>query len=284
MGNLQINASLTVVFDIPWPPVYTQFIDFLSVFKLDVFKGLSFAAPCLHSSHFMSLASFILLPLILLMVFGSAFLVVAAISKVNECLPFRCRHKVRKLPCCKFNIRSARTSMAKILLITILFIYPTICSKVFMTFKCVNVGATGSFMFADMSIACYEVEWFIWAAVSCVAMVVYIVGIPIGLVLLLGIAQRRGTLQYPYLTLAAGNATPGEVAGAVDRTQEFFSNRLRYGNSTWRSLRPIWARTVAHTSLLAPLCRLLHSTLPHQCTTNTSLNIGGSSSAARCAR
>jgi hypothetical protein len=59
LGNLQINASLTVVFDIPWPPVHIRFINFLSVFKLDLFKGLSFMAPCLHSSHFMSLASFV---------------------------------------------------------------------------------------------------------------------------------------------------------------------------------------------------------------------------------
>jgi hypothetical protein len=59
LGSLQINASLTVVFDIPWPPVHIRFINFLSVFKLDLFKGLSFMAPCLHSSHFMSLASFV---------------------------------------------------------------------------------------------------------------------------------------------------------------------------------------------------------------------------------
>jgi hypothetical protein len=51
--------SLTVVFNIPWPPVHMRFINFLSVFKLDLFKGLSFMAPCLHSSHFMSLASFV---------------------------------------------------------------------------------------------------------------------------------------------------------------------------------------------------------------------------------
>jgi len=59
LGNLQINASLTVVFDIPWPPVHMHFINFLNVFKLDLFKGLSFMVPCLHSSHFMSLASFV---------------------------------------------------------------------------------------------------------------------------------------------------------------------------------------------------------------------------------
>jgi len=59
LGNLQINASLTVVFDIPWPPVHIRYINFLNVFKFDLFKGLSFMVPCLHSSHFMSLASFV---------------------------------------------------------------------------------------------------------------------------------------------------------------------------------------------------------------------------------
>ena len=278
------------MFDIPWPPVYTQFIDFLSVFKLDVFKGLSFAAPCLHSSHFMSLASFVAIPLILLGVFGSAFLVVAAVGKVIECFPFQCRRKVRKLPCCKFNIRSARTSMMKILIVTILFIYPTICSKVFMTFKCTNVGATGSFMVADMSIACYEMEWFIWAAVSGVAMAVYIVGIPVGLVVLLALAQRRGTLQYPYFVIKEGDGTPSEVERAVQRTKEFFSNRLRYGNSAWRPARPLRVSSIAPPPLLTPVCpwsapsTLLHFARPHQCTTSTSRITGFLNSSARCGR
>ena len=51
MGNLQINASFTVVFDIPWPSGFANFLGFMDVFKLDIFSGLSFAAPCLHSTH-----------------------------------------------------------------------------------------------------------------------------------------------------------------------------------------------------------------------------------------
>ena len=65
-GNLQINASLTVVFEVPWPPIHLRYLGVLNIFKLDLFKGLALAAPCVHASHFMSLASFVGAPIVLL--------------------------------------------------------------------------------------------------------------------------------------------------------------------------------------------------------------------------
>ena len=291
MGNLQINASLNIVFDVPWPPIHTQFIAFLSIFKLDIFKGMSFAAPCLHSSHFMSLATFIATPIVLVVVFLLAFVVVIVMSRVVSCCPSQKRRKIHKLVCCRFTVESARTSMMKILIVVVLFIYPTICSKVFITFKCVSVGATGHFMVADMSVACYEPEWLVWAFISGISMAVYIVGIPVGLVLLLAVAQRRGTLQYPRVTME-GDGTPAEVHHAVGRTKEFFSNRLRYGNSALPAHRCRKTRECCrsfpppptHHATNARPCPSPTPHFPHQCTTNTSLSTGGSSSAARCAR
>jgi hypothetical protein len=229
MGNLQINASVTVVFEIPWPPIHTQFIGFLSIFKLDLFKGLAFAAPCLHSNHFMSLAGFIATPILLVFVFFSAFIIVSIVYKVAQCCPSKQRRKFRKLVCCKFTIDSARTSMVKILIVVILFIYPTICSKVFMTFKCIDVGASGAFMVADMAVSCYETEWLLWAGLSAVAMATYIIGIPVLLVFSLWLGQRRGTLQFPEADMGE-DPSPAEVTHHVKRQEEFFGNRLRYGN------------------------------------------------------
>jgi hypothetical protein len=146
MGNLQINASLTVVFSIPWPPIHTQFIELLNVFKLDVFKGLSFAAPCLHSTHFMSVATFVATPIVLVGVFAVAY----AIAAIGICFRSLCCSSSRRRGpctklCCAYTLSSARIAALKVAIVVILFIYPTICSKVFMTFKCVDVGASGSF-------------------------------------------------------------------------------------------------------------------------------------------
>ena len=146
MGNLQINASLTVVFAIPWPPMYTQFLEMLNVFKLDIFRGLAFAAPCLHSSHFMSLATFVAAPIVLLAVFASAFGCAAAVILVTQRSSRKCKRCAKKMLFGKATLTSASGAAVKITLVVILFIYPAICSKVFLTFKCVDVGGGKLFM------------------------------------------------------------------------------------------------------------------------------------------
>ena len=119
-GNLQINASLTVVFSIPWPPVHTQFLEMLNVFKLDLFKGLSFAVPCLHSSHFMSLTTFLAAPIVLLAVFTLAFIFDALLITLMKLLPQKCRRRLQKLPLCGATIQSAFSVTIKITLLVIL--------------------------------------------------------------------------------------------------------------------------------------------------------------------
>ena len=228
LGNLQINASLTVVFAIPWPPVYTQFLEILNIFKLDLFKGFAFAAPCLHSSHFMSLAGFVAAPLVLMSVFALSFGCAGVLVCIIKSSSRDCRRCARKFSFGKATMASAGNATIKLTLVVILFIYPTICSKVFTTFKCVDVGGGQLFMVADMSVECLRGEWLFWAAVSGVAMVVYVIGIPLLCVLLLWVAHRRGTLQYPRVD--ADHITPVAVSAAVRRTEEYFRNRVAYGS------------------------------------------------------
>ena len=65
------------------------------------------------------------------------------------------RRVVRKLPCCRFTFESASTAAIKLAILVILFLYPTICSKVFMTYKCIDVNGK-LFLVADMTYACFE--------------------------------------------------------------------------------------------------------------------------------
>ena len=224
-GNLQINASFTAVFSIPWPRVYLDFIRLLSIFKLDLIKGLSFTVPCLHSTHFMALAMWTSAPIVLLIVFAAAFALAALMSAVFISCRRRCR---RHNCCCRFTIASARTGVFKVAIVVILFIYPTICSKVFATFKCVDVGEAGWFLESDMEVACYESEWMIWVVVASTAMFLYIIGIPVVLVLLLWRGQRRGTLRYPSVDVS--HKLTLMVVANVRRTEEFFFNRLALGS------------------------------------------------------
>jgi hypothetical protein len=234
MGNLQINASLTVVFAVPWPPLHTRFLAFLNVFKLDLFKGFAFAAPCLHSSHFMSLAMFVAAPPVLVAVFAAAFAVACVAKRVEaRCCDRRQQRAFRKLPCGRFTTTSAASVAIKLAIVLLMVLYPTLCSKVFTTFACVNLGESGFYMIADMSVRCFGSEWAWWAALSSLAMLVYIVGIPLTFVALLYRAKRRGTLHFPKappLTTRAEIMDPEALSTAVRRLEEFFHHREAYGN------------------------------------------------------
>jgi hypothetical protein len=230
ISNLQINASLTVVFAIPWPPIHTQFINILSIFKLDLFKGLAIVVPCLYSTHYMSLAGFVAAPLIIVAVFVLAFFMLMLMRVVLTRQSRSVRRTAKKLLCCRFTLESAGTATIKLAILVILFLYPTICSKVFMTFKCVKVGGK-SFLVADMSKACFEGDWMFAAAVAAVAIAVYVVGIPLLLLVLLFVGQQRGTLAFPEIEFAQhAEIEPEEVMSAARRVDEFFRNRVAYGS------------------------------------------------------
>ena len=55
----------------------------------------------------------------------------------------------------RFTSESATAAAIKLAIIVILFLYPTICSKVFMTYKCIDVNGK-LFLVADMTYACFE--------------------------------------------------------------------------------------------------------------------------------
>ena len=231
MGNLQINASLTVVFAIPWPPLHTKFLGMLNIFKFDLFKGLSFAAPCLHSSHFMSLALFVAAPVVLIAVFALAFGCVALLSCVTRSCSRQWQQTARKLSCGQYTLTSAGGAALKLCIVIILFIYPTICSKVFLTFKCRDLGEGNRFMVASMQIPCFEKEWFMWAGIAAGSCLVYVVGIPAGLLLLLWCGHRRGALQYPKMKIGRGERVePWMVADQLKRTDEHFVYRAAYAS------------------------------------------------------
>jgi len=114
----------------------------------------------------------------------------------------------------------------------ILFVYPTICSKVFTTFKCIEVNDR-SYLVADMSQRCFEGEWIFWAIVASAAMLLYVVGIPLILLGVLYIGNRDGTLTFPppMIEYNGGDSVdPTQVTAAVKRLNEYTRNRVAFGS------------------------------------------------------
>ena len=76
-------------------------------------------------------------------------------------------------------------------------------------------------------------EHIFWTAVASVAIVVYVVGIPLLLLILLCVNQRRGTLEFPaieYTYNGNGVIEPAQVNTAVGRLDEYFRNRFAFGS------------------------------------------------------
>ena len=94
-------------------------------------------------------------PLIILIVFCLDLIVLSVARIVLKRLSRKTRYAVRKLPCARFTFASATAETIKLAILVILFLYPTICSKVFMTFKCIDVNGK-LFLVADMAHTCFE--------------------------------------------------------------------------------------------------------------------------------
>jgi hypothetical protein len=122
----------------------------------------------------------------------------------------------------------------------ILFIYPTICSKVFMTFKCIEVGGA-QYLVNDMSKRCFEGAW-LWAAVvASAAMAVYVVGIPLLLLVLLFFGRRRGTLSFPAIDIDPdAPIKAAEIANQVNLQNEYLRNRIAFGTLYYQYEPRFW--------------------------------------------
>ena len=94
-------------------------------------------------------------PLIILVVLCLDFIVLSVARIVLKRLSRKARYAVRKLPCAHFTSASGTAETIKLAILVILFLYPTICSKVFMTFKCIDVNDK-LFLVADMAHTCFE--------------------------------------------------------------------------------------------------------------------------------
>jgi hypothetical protein len=82
-----------------------------------------------------------------------------------------------------------------------------------------------------MTYVCFEGEHLIWTVVAVAAIVVYVVGIPLLLLVLLWTSQRNGTLHFPAIEFGANvKIEPEAVIAAVHRVNAYLRNRVAYGS------------------------------------------------------
>ena len=194
--------------------------------------SLSFAL----SLHSMGLVTFFAMPLVLCGMSFTAFVVATVVRCIYKRLGPMVRRKIRligvvkALNIAKYTTGSALTATLKLIVTTCLFIYPGMCNKFFTTFKCIELNDNDFFMVADMSVQCYQASWFLWASLAIVGMVLFVVGIPLAILIVLYISKKSGTLQYPSITDHPESISVSELQHNVRRTNAYFRNRVAFGN------------------------------------------------------
>ena len=174
IGYLQITAALIFSFDIPWPPMTKNLfksLTFMNFNFMDLFAPIN---PCILHTPFLKQAAFhmAILPICVLIILTAA--------SVASC----------------FNkARLVIWSRAKAVLVTIVFLlYPGICTRVFTTFKCRRIGEKW-YLTADYSVVCHEGDHATAQLAMVVFLFVYVIGVPIGTMVVLYCNKRLMRIQ-----------------------------------------------------------------------------------------
>ena len=163
IGYAQITSALVFSFDIPWPPMTLTFLKSLTFINFNFMDFFAPIDPCLLYTPFLKQA-----------MFHMAILPLCTVVIVAAALVAMLRNRATEV-----------RSKAKSTLVTIVFLlYPGIVTRVFTTFKCQKIGDK-RYLMADYSVVCGEGEHAIVSIVMLVFAGVYVIGIPLGSILVL---------------------------------------------------------------------------------------------------
>jgi hypothetical protein len=103
----------------------------------------------------------------------------------------------------KYSTRSMKMRLMKFFNIVAFVMYPTLCSKIFVVFKCDLVGDERYFSM-DYSKRCFadDLAWNLYAVIAGIMVLVYVCGIPLAVAVLLYKGHRRNVL---YATNSSGD-------------------------------------------------------------------------------
>jgi hypothetical protein len=156
VGFVQVLSYLPVVFEVPWPSAFKEWIAWMQLFSLDIFEPL-LAMSCNLRGGFLPLFSMHmgLIPLL------SIVAIVA--DRLVRCIRGREKHQ---------NLHLFRA-----LDLIMFFTYAGMCSRIFVLFRCIRVDDVW-YLVADMRVQCFEKSWNNSMALAVVCMLILMFGIP----------------------------------------------------------------------------------------------------------
>jgi hypothetical protein len=169
IGFLQITSALTMTFDVPWPTSFVNFTNILKSVNIDFQAIVAPLDPCSFNSNYVEAYYYhmITLPSVcFIIVLAGLFCRVLNLCHIGP------------------SFITVQERMSKSMLFIIFIMYPGIGTRVFTMFKCRTVAGI-SYLEADYNITCWNGEHLLATVSAFVFMIVYILGIPLGSVLVL---------------------------------------------------------------------------------------------------
>ena len=165
ISMVQILTSFATAYDgVPWPAHFKDFSLGLSFVNFDFLFVLA-GGSCNMALPFLDrLGIHLALPLLLAFTLGSA-LAVAALAAAGD--------KARRT--------LQRQTTVKVLLFLLLLLYPGLATRLFQTFRCQTVEGVGPVLEQDFAVPCFEGAHASHLGVVACGIIVYIVGIPAGI-------------------------------------------------------------------------------------------------------
>jgi hypothetical protein len=204
VGWGQCIGGFRTSFSIPWPGGFTAQLDWLSVLSFDFLKVFKPSACDLDTSFFAAYVfTMSVLPAVCTLL-AAAYGVTVLRTRLQESRLARLatggklgrKQLSEKRRECELKRQIASIRAQKVLLSSIFFLYPGICTKVFMVFDCRSpIAGVQYFMGDDMAhgVVCYEGTHRTYQYLSALFACMYVVGIP--LLLFKMLYDRRRQIQ-----------------------------------------------------------------------------------------
>ena len=178
LSFVQIFSSMPGVLDaVPWPTSFVQFALPLNIFNLDLLSTFSTTSCGLNVRFYDKFILHMLLPIGCVLVLLLAYVIYK--NKKNGGLT-----KEKK------NHLDQTASKAGILIM--LLLYPGLSTKIFTLFKCKSIpGIEGQLLVEDFTQKCGAGEHVTYSILGMVCLLLFVLGIPIGMFLLLYTVRKH---------------------------------------------------------------------------------------------
>ena len=171
-GVLQIVSTFISNFDVPWPNVFISWCEFAQVTNVEVYDVANLQCSFPKSDFYNKLVIQIITPVVLVLcLFAAARIRIWRKASRGTSTPLKTKTKIENQHMFAF-------------LFLLFVIYPGVSSTIAKFFKCTQID--GIWMLdADLRLECYSSEWLFYIPIALVGILMYPIGIPacVGLLL-----------------------------------------------------------------------------------------------------